>query len=233
MKIITNEKLIRRNTRFGQFAMYGALAMVGAMIYFYATGQALKQTSLSWLLILGCFLLSQVSIYFVNRWGRRPRSDELIDRALKGADDRYAIYHYTSPTSHLLVCPAGIWAILSYYQRGTIVYEKGRWRQKAGGCMQMYMRFFAQEGLGRPDMDVSIERDAVTKYLNKLLPDKDLPPVQVVLVFLSAQATLEVEDPPHPTLALKDLKEFMRKAAKDKALNQQQIEEIVQALGEE
>ena len=231
MKIITNEKKIRRNTRFGQFAMYGALAMVGAMIYFYATGQALKQASLSWFMILACFLLSQVSIYFVNRWGRRPRPDELIDRALKGADDRYAIYHYTTPTAHLLVCPAGIWAILSYYQKGTIVYEKGRWRQKGGGCMQAYMRFFAQEGLGRPDMDVSIERDAVTKYLNKLLPDKELPPVKAVLVFISAQATLEANDAPEPTLALADLKEFFRKAAKDKVLTQQQIEEIVQALG--
>ena len=35
-----------------------------------------------------------VGIYFANRWVRKPRPEESLDKALKSFDDHYRIYHY-------------------------------------------------------------------------------------------------------------------------------------------
>ncbi len=123
MRKITNEKLVKRNRVAGQVLTIASLAILGLSLYlsFQASSQYISYSFLG--LILG-FILSQVGIYFTNRWGRHPRPDEIIDNSLKGLDDKYSLYHYVTPVSHLLLGPAGIWIILPYSQGGTITYEK-------------------------------------------------------------------------------------------------------------
>lgn len=224
MKIITNNTLIKRNGRLGQIATFGGLLVLagGMFISFrYPT-----YAGFAWIALLAGFALSQIGLYFGNRWGRHPRPDELIDQGLKGLNDQYTIYHYLTPAAHLLVGPSGVWVIMPYYQTGKIVYEKGRWRQKGGSFMQKYLRAFAQEGIGRPDMDAPAEGSAINRYLKKKIPAMELPGASTVLVFLSEKAELEVEDAPILTLPVKKLKETLRKAAKDKPLPPEQIKEI-------
>jgi hypothetical protein len=224
MKINTNEPLIKRNGRYGQVAtVAGLLILVGGMVISFIFP---AYASLAWVALLVGFALSQIGLYFGNRWGRHPRPDELIDQGLKGLNDQYSIYHYMAPAAHLLVGPSGIWVLMPYYQSGKIVYEKGRLKQKGGSVMQRYLRLFAQEGLGRPDMDANAEIQALAKYLKKQLPDKELPQLQAALVFTSERAELEVGDCPILILPLKKLKETLRKAAKDKPITPEQIEEI-------
>jgi hypothetical protein len=182
-------------------------------------------------LILG-FLLSQVGIYFTNRWGREPRPDQFLNQGLKGLDNKYTIYHYTAPVSHLLVGPAGIWVLLPKNQRGVITYERGRWRQKGGGFLQSYLRIFAQEGLGRPDLDVASEVDSLENYLKKNLSDADSFPIQAALVFTNDKVDLQIDesvDIPIPTLPVNKLKDLIRKAAKGKPVSAEKLQKI-QAL---
>jgi hypothetical protein len=224
MKIITNETLIKRNGRVGQVAtIIGLLVLIGGMIISFIMP---TYASLAWVALLIGFALSQIGLYFGNRWGRHPRPDELIDQGLKGLNDQYSIYHYMTPAAHLLVGPSGLWVIMPYYQMGKIVYEKGRLRQKGGNIMQKYLRLFAQEGLGRPDIDANAEIQAILKYLKKQLPDNVLPEPQVALVFTSERVDLDVEDCPVLTLPVKKLKEAVRKAAKNKPLAPEMIQEI-------
>jgi len=188
--------------------------------------------SLAWGALLLGFILTQVGLYFGNRWGRKPRPDELLDAGLKGLDDRYTIYHYKSPVAHLLVGPAGIWILLPYQQAGIITYEKGRWKQKGGGFLQAYMRVFAQEGLGRPDLDIISDLDAMKKFFTKFLPDMDPVDIQTALVMTNDKAVIEIEDPPNPIVTLKKIKELIRKTAKEKGLSTAQIQSIQEALPE-
>jgi hypothetical protein len=228
MNIISNDKLIQRNARIAQITGLGGLAILLIGVYILFTKQ--NEITLIWGTVIAGFLLSQVGIYFTNRWGRVPRPDQHLNNALKGLDSNYTIYHYKSPTSHLLIGPAGLWVLIPHYQRGTITYEKGRYRQKGGGLALGYLKIFGQEGLGRLDLEVEAEKEAITKFIKKKMPDKELPTVQAALVFTDERTVLDVEDAPIPTLPAKKLKEFIRKAAKAKTLSAERVREIREVL---
>ncbi|MDP2975059.1 MAG: hypothetical protein Q8N45_02480, partial [Anaerolineales bacterium] len=192
MKIITNQKLIRRNARIGQVTSLAALAILGAGMYITFTMKDKVAYSMA-ALIIG-FFLSQVGIYFGNRWGRRPRPDEVLDRSLKGLGREYTIYHYVTPVSHLLLGPAGLWTFTPYYQAGTITYQKGRWRVKGGGFAQSYLRIFGQENLGRPDLEAEAGVETLKRYLRRQLPEgAELPEIKTALLFTIPKAELKIE----------------------------------------
>lgn len=232
MIIHRNEKLIKRNSRIAQFTMLGGLLVLGIGIF--VSFRYPEQVSLTFGALIFGFLLSQIGIYFSNRWGRRPRPDEILDAALKGLDSKYALYHYETPTPHLLVGPAGVWVLMPYYQRGRITYSGGRWRQKNTGLGQLYMRIFAQEGLGRPDLEVAHEVETIQRFLASKLQGVELPPVRAALVFSHEQAEIDIpadENPPAETVLAKDLKELIRKFAKQKVLSLEKVKTIQDALG--
>jgi hypothetical protein len=224
MRIIRNDKLIRRNARIGGIATMGGLALlVGGMILTFTIRDPSK-VGWSWLLLIAGFITSQLGVYFGGRFGRSPRPDELLDRALKGLDERYSIFHYTTAVSHLLVGPAGAWLLLPRNQGGKITYVKGRWRQSKSGCVQAYLRFFAQEGIGRP------ETQTLQKFFLKKHAELESPPIQAAVVFTHENVELEVNDAPAPSLPAKELKEFIRKKAKETPLSMTKVKEITAAL---
>ena len=228
MNIVTNEKKIRRNARIAQVSgLLGLVVLGGGMVILFTRPESY---ALVWGTVLIGFLLSQVGIYYTNRWGRHPRPDEHLTNALKGLGDNYTLYHYTTPTSHLLVGPAGIWVFLPRYQRGKITYEKGRWRQKGGGFLLQYLKVFGQEGIGRPDLEIEAETESIQRYLHKRLPDTEIPPIQAALIFTDERAELEVENAPAPSLTPKKLKEFIRKTAKSTPLSLTRVKEVQAAF---
>ena len=216
MKIHVNERLVRRNSRIGQIAsLAGLLVLVGGM---YISFQYQDFVNIAWVALLIGFGLSQLGLYYGNRWGRRPRPDEHLSLALKSLDDRHSLYHYLPPVPHFLVGPTGLWVLIPFHQVGTITYEKGRWRQKGGNVFQRYLRLFAQEGIGRPDLDAPNTCQVIQRYLKKHLPDIDIPEPQAILVFTSDKAELQTDEAPIPTVPIKKLKEVIRKSGKDAAL---------------
>lgn len=225
MDVITNERLIKRNARIGQISSLVGLLILGAGMYISFTQPELFAISLGALLI--GFALSQVGIYFGNRWGRRPRPDELLNQSLKGLDGRYKLYHYQSPSSHLLVGPAGVWVILPRHQRGTITYEKGRWRQKGGN---LYLKIFAQEGIGRPDLEINSELDSARQYLSKFFTEDEMPDINALMVFTNDRAEVQADDAPVSTMHVKKVKDFIRKTAKSKPISLDIVKSIQETL---
>jgi hypothetical protein len=225
MEIISNDRLIKRNARIGQITSVGGLlVLVGGMFISFTRPELFF---LSMAALLGGFVLSQIGIFFGNRWGRRPRPDELLNQALKGLDGRYSLYHYVTPAAHLLVGPVGVWALMPRTQRGTITYDGGRWRQRGGN---LYLKIFAQEGLGRPDLEIASEINAVQRYLADLLEEEDVPEVQAVLVFTNDNVEVLADDAPVPAVHVRKLKDFVRKTAKSKPISLDKAKEIQQAL---
>ena len=218
MNIVIDEKLIKRNAKIGQILTIVSLVTLGAGMFITFQKPDLLIVSIGALLV--GFLLSQVGIYFTNRWGRSPRPDEQISQALKGLDKRYALYHYQAPASHVLVGPAGVWIFIPKHQRGTITYRKNRWRQSGGGFIQSYLKIFAQEGIGRPDLEIETDIESLTKFLRKNIPDgTEIPDIQAALIFSNPDVVIQADEAPYPTLPAKKLKELIRRTAKEKSLS--------------
>ena len=228
MKIIKNEKLIERNGKIGNWVSLGALLVLGGGMYISFTRPEWFTYSLI-CLVLG-FMMTQIGMYMGNRWGRSPRRDEKIDAALKGMHSEFSVYHYTTPASHLLVGPAGVWVVLPYQQAGTVYFDKNRWKVKGGGFMQSYMRIFGQEGIGRPDIESESEVSALKTFLVKKLAGSTVPEIKTVMVFTNDQVEVEPGESPIPAMKLKELKSFMREESKNRKLSSGQIQELSRVL---
>ena len=230
MKIIKNEKRIKRNAQIGSWTSLTAMAVLGLGMYISFTRTELITLSLT-ALIIG-FTLTQVGMYLGNKYGRSPRPDEKLDAGLKGLPNEYVMYHYTTPVSHLLAGPAGVWVILPYHQPGQVTFKKNRWRLSGGGFLQSYMRIFGQEGLGRPDHEIEGEVNALRKYLIKQMDESEVPEINAVMVFTNESVEIDAEEAPVSALKLKQFKDFIRQRAKGKPLGQAPLAAVKAALPE-
>jgi hypothetical protein len=235
MKIIKNEKLIKRNAKIGQYvSLAGLLLVLGTIVFlvqFMRAPESATQTNtfLLWGILFLGIALSQVSMYFGTRWGRRP--DEAIDKALKGLPGDYTLYHYASPVPHLIVGPAGVWLLLPYHMRGNVTYRKNRWRIGGGGFAQSYLRLFGQESIGRPDLEVGSQAASLEKLLRKKFDEgEEIPPIYAALVFLDEKVEINAEGSPLPAVQAKKLREVLRKAAKEQPFPQAELERVKAAL---
>jgi len=230
MKIIKNEKLIKRNGKIGNWMSLGALVVLGTGMYI-----SIKRTDLfvyALLALFAGFIMTQIGMYMGVRYGRSPRPDEKLDAGLKGLQNEFSIYHYTTPVSHLLVGPAGVWLLLPYHQRGQVAFKKNRWQIKGGGFLQGYMRIFGQEGIGRPDFDIENETRALQKFFARQMEENEIPKINAMLVFTSDDVEIEAADSPVPAMKLKQIKEFFRQKAKEKTIGQMQLAAVKAALPE-
>jgi hypothetical protein len=228
MKIIKNEKLIKRNATIGNWTSVAALVILGGGMYI-----SFKRTELfaySLIALLVGFTLTQIGMYMGNKFGRSPRPDEKLDAGLKGLQNDFVMYHYTTPASHLLVGPGGVWVVMPYHQRGQVMFKKNRWRMSGGGFLQSYMRIFGQEGLGRPDIEIEGEISSLKKYLSKKMDESEIPEINALMVFTNDAVEIDGDDSPVPSMKLKQVKEFMRQKAKEKKLSAEVLNQLKTVL---
>ncbi len=210
MIIVRNQKLIKRNRQIGSIS--GILAIIVLGLGMYASFKYQDQISYSLIALVLGLLLSQIGMYYANRFGRTPRPDQELDAALKGLDDQYTLYHYQSPVDHLLIGPAGVWILLPFPNKGKVVYNESKMRwEKLGG--NLYLRFFAQDNIGRPDREIEKGMRSLRKELSSV-PELEIPEINAALVFTEENAEVEADEAPHPTVHALQLKKLIRKEAK-------------------
>lgn len=231
MKIYSNDKLIKRNKIAGNVLSLSSIAILGAGMFLSfkdKDGTYLPYTFAA--LIVG-FLLFQVGNYYMNKWGKSPRPDEKISLALKGLDNNYSLYHYTTPLSHLLVGPAGVFPLLPYGQQGVIDYDAGRdrWKQKGGN---FFLKTFGGESLGRPELDARYAVGDVVKFLAKKEIDLGTYTPQPVIVFTNPKADLKSEGSLIPAMVSDKLKEYIRKQVKSTGFSPELLTQIKKSIGD-
>ncbi len=236
MKIIKNEKLIKRNSTIGNYASIAGIALVGIPFVYYT--QALLQKNadkisnftLMFAMTFAGLIVSQIGMYMSNKFGRSPRPDEKLDAGLKGLQNEFVIYHYITPVSHLLIGPAGVWVLMPYDQSGQITFKKNRWRNTGGGFIQSYMRIFGQGSLGRPDIEIESEIQGLKKRLSKKMDESEIPEINGLMVFTNDNAELDTENAPVSAMKLKQIKDFIRQKAKEKKLPAETFNSLKTAL---
>lgn len=229
MKIITNEKKKKRNRRIAIIStLLGMAILISGLVI---SLRFPNQVTYSLLALLLGFLFAQIGMFFTNRWGRNPSTDERINLALKGLDQKYTLCHYYTTTYHLLSGPAGIWILFPYHLTGRITFRNGRWQH--GG--NAFLRFFGKESLGRPDLELPYEIEKIQKFLKPIFDEETSIPVRGMLVFMDPKVTIDIdpsENPPAPALYLDKLKDFFRKEAKQKPLSLEKVEKINKFLAQ-
>jgi hypothetical protein len=228
MQVYVNEAYIKRRATIGKWAsLLGLAVLLGGFII------SLRNPSLFFIsfgtLIVG-FLLSNVGIYYANRYVRPERPDAVLAQSLKGFDKRYALYQFRLPVSHVLREPSGLTVILLKPQEGTITLENGKWRHKQG--WGRLLRWVGQEGLGKPDRELEHEVQVMQDWLQDQAPDLDAP-VRGVVVFTNPKADLQLGDPPVPAMPAKQLKGWLRKAGKLPQLPDETFDRLKERLNEE
>jgi len=229
MKQVINETLIKRNKKLGNILSIVGIAILGAglILNFNPTPQ---KTLISFVALIVGFIIAQISTSYVSRFNRRPRYDEVISGNLSKLNNSYTFYVYSSPVSMLLIGPAGLWIPTPLTASGEIYYDK-KWRQRGGSFL---LKFFGQENIGRPALDLASNEKQVREFLVKHLAEDSLPPINSILISMHPKAIIgDVESAPTPIVEADGLRRYIRKVDRkvEEEIDQEMLDQINKLLG--
>ena len=226
MKIITDEKVIKRNTRFGFWA-----SMASPVIMVFSAMMILNQPDLM-VPALIVFLIGAAAFAIGMAFRKYSRGTELeLNQVLKKLNNKYSIYHFHTPVSHLLVGPAGIWMLHPKHVQGRVTYNerRKRWRLKQIDPLSRIL-FFLVEGLGNPQREIMDEARALDRYLKKKWSLEEKPQVQAVMVMMNEKAEVQADNAHIPTVHISQLREFLRKQEQQNKMPASVIKEFKRTL---
>lgn len=226
MRQYSNETMIKRNGRFGRAMMYLGLGMTIAAAVIVFRDPNFVLPALILMLIGGLF--SQIGTALVNRFGREPRMDQILDASLKGLDDRHAIFHYLLGSDHVLVTPEGIFAMIPHLEKGEISYEGGEWLQeKPAGRLRFRTGPRTLRGI---EKEAQRELLALDRSLEKNLKSTEDLSTAPMLVFIADDANLHLDNAPLLSTHRKKLKDTIRGLERGKSLDPEGIKRLAKSV---
>jgi hypothetical protein len=206
MIIIRDDKKIARFRTIGKVASFAGMgALLGGMVLVFI-GDPQQVFWLQMAALLVGWVLSQVGIYYANRYLRRPRPDEVLDEALEKVKDG-RLYHYILPVPHVLLTPDGIILLIAKFQGGRISVQNDRWKQSGMGLR----RFFGQENLGNPTREAEQSVGVIANFLKKEAPTVEEVPIAPLIVFTSkGMKELDLKGSTIPAMHYTKVKGFLK-----------------------
>lgn len=217
MKIIIDEKQVKRNGIIGKILRWvslGCMAVGLFAVFSEEISSNPEMFSIFFIIMILGVLLSSVSGFFTNRFGSSPRPDELIDKAFKGLDDRFQIYHYRSSIPHLLFSPAGVWSIIPTFVDGEIYFDekKNNWFHKKKSFLA---RMLQREYFPNLFSEYKNQARDFNKLKNKVSNDQNLDlNILVILMHKNSKLTGQAEKENILILPMDKVKEKFRKLGK-------------------
>ncbi len=219
MRIYVNEKKVRFRKRLAQVASFiGIVVLIVGMVITLRIRPDNPRYTL-WLavalgaLIIG-FIAAQIGNYNLRHFAKRPRMDEVLDRSLKGFDDKYEMYHWLLPAEHVLLGPAGVFVFVLRDTKAPVKAVGARWKQPFS--ITRTLGLFGQEGLGDPVGEALAQAERLQSWIRQALPEED---VQVEpIVFFTEMVQITKESPVVPPLLAKDIKKYLRTRQKESRL---------------
>lgn len=223
MKRYAPERAIRRKGLAGKILSFAGLGVLFAG--FFISLRLPELSNLILFTMVAGFFMSQTGVVLMNRWGRTPRIDQVIDRGLKGLGGEYTIFHYLLGANHVLSGPPGVVVLLPYLTEGRIHYQDGHWwqtRKRWGRERRKKLKQF--------QVDVDLEIRSLQKALRRFMDEDQLPPIRPVLVFLHPEATVDPGDSDLIAVHLKKLKSLVRKMPRQPGIPPQILDQIIANL---
>ncbi len=226
MRIYKNEPYMKRQATLGKVFFWAALAtLTSGMVVSWLWPQYLFVPLIA--IAIG-FVLARLGTFYLNRFVRPDRADISLTAALKGFSDNYALYHYYSPASHVMLSPEGCYAFVVKLQDGKITIRDGRGKQPM--TFGRLLGLMAQEGLGDLAHEATTEAEALERHIAKHLPGVTIE-VTPAVVFVHPNAQLSVESSNVPVLHAKQVKNWLRGPGKAKGWSARDREQLASLLG--
>lgn len=192
MKIIIDQKSVQRNAMIGKIIRWVSLGlMIIGLVALFSEDTVSNPNlfTIYFAIMIAGVLLSSVSSYFTTRFGRSPRPDELINKSLKGLDDRFQIYHYRSSIPHLLSEPTGVWSIIPTFVDGEIVFDegKGNWVHKRNSILN---RVLQKEYFPNPLSEYKHQLKEFNKLINSAGSNKNIPEFKLLVLLFHKNASI-------------------------------------------
>jgi len=213
MKLVRNDKHISRNKLIGKILTFASLGVLGLGLYF-AFKKEMTFILYSYVCLIVGFLLTQIGLNFVNRYGRSPRYDEVFGSAFEKLRHEYTYYVYSTPLPMLLMGPCRIWLPIPVNATGEISYQNGKWVHKTRNRIQKMM---GQDSVGKPDREVAEASSMLSKFLiEKGIPAENHPELKpIMVVYLKETQLGDVSTAPYPVVELEDLKRYIRRVDRE------------------
>ncbi|MCC6168424.1 MAG: hypothetical protein IT329_14470 [Caldilineaceae bacterium] len=263
MKLYRNLREIRRKEALGRrLSLIGLLILfVGLLASFVpswlppdqpATNPLARFIQLNWTWIsfaalpLG-FIFASFGSYFINRFARRrwpgsriiARPDEMLERSMKGFDDKYAYFAWSLPAHYVLAGPNGILVFAVRSDKGRVTVQGERWREPF--TLGRFFTVFAREGVGNPAFELEEQIRKLRALLNRPAgeaagdgaagPFANIP-IEPVAVFLNPEMQLTLENPVIPVLRPDQVKDFVRRKAREARLSNATVRELTDYLAQ-
>jgi hypothetical protein len=176
-----------------------------------------SMANLSLVLMIAGLGISMVGIYFANRWVRKPRPEEQLNKALKSLSDSCHLYHYPSlPCDHVLLTPSSVVILETVGLGGVFSYRKGKWKEQM--TIGRALRWIVEEHLGDPVRAVHAAEGHLRDQLANLEIAEEKIPIKSVVVFTHPLVELEVDTSPVPVVKVEKLRKQIN-------INQSKFEE--------
>lgn len=193
------------------------------------------------------FLCASIGSYFINRFARRrwpgsktaARPDEVLERGMKGFDDKYAYFVHSLPATYLVAGPCGILLFAVRSDRTQVSIQAERWREKFSAGR--FFTVFAREGLGNPPRDLEDQAQKIRTLLEgagKTTQEEGgsvslaAVPIEGAAVFLNESTQIEMNGPTIPVLRTDQVKEYIRRKTREVKLSNATIRALHEFLRE-
>ncbi len=228
MRVVKNDAFIKQRVKFAQRgSLIGMGMLLGSLFLSWQ-----QQPLISWLLLIGGFVVAMASARVGNRYIRPPRPDTVLDKVLKGLDNKYTIYHFLRPAEHLLLTPSGLIVLRMQEQRGRVVVRGKRWRHQP--AWQRLRTFLGEEGLGNPAQMLRRDLAGTARDLAGLPGGDGSVPVEGIIVFYHGKTELDAEGAEYPVVLPEDLRATVRAMAEaHQPLGDRSRKALAAALGGE
>ncbi len=231
MKLVINEKHIKRNKNIGSIIFIINLLVLGTGAYFAFSGDMTK-VYYSWMAVIIGFTLTRVSMYFMNRYARSPRLDEILAEEFGKLRHDYTFFSFSSPVPYLLLGPCRIWLPIIVNSGGEISFKNGKWRHTGVGIFQ---RITGQESVVIPELEVAEASKKIQEQLAKNgIPYEEQPPLEPIIILFMTNTTVgDLEDAPYAVVKLPELKRYIRKQDRQdctNAISPEENDKLIKAL---
>ncbi len=204
MKIFVDRQKLNARAQAANVASVGGLMLLLAsvVIPYFVPGWS---TYTSVMMVLGA-AGAMVGIYLANRWVRKPRPEESLDKALKAFDDNYRLYHYPAslPCEHILLTPTGLLAMEVVNLNGYFSRRNGRWKEAM--TVGRALRYIVEERVSDPAMLCQAMVDEVNNRITREFGDRMIVPVKALTVFTHPAVELDFDSPGVPACKIDKLR---------------------------